>query len=81
MTSSDDRDAVELGAADLATFEQDFEGVPVEDSDFEPVPDGKYRVSVERVELVRSRAGNPMLKWTLRVLGPQHEGRLCGATA
>jgi hypothetical protein len=77
MTSSDDRGATqEVSAADLATFDEEFEGAPIEDSGFEPLPDGKYQVSVERVELVRSRAGNPMLKWTLRVLGPQCQGRL-----
>jgi hypothetical protein len=77
MTSSDEHGAArEVSATDLATFDEEFEGAPVEDSDFEPLPDGKYQVTVERVELLRSRAGNPMLKWTLRVLGPQHKGRL-----
>lgn len=77
MTSSDERGAAqEVSATDLATFDEEFEGAPVEDSGFEPLPDGKYQVAVERVELLRSRAGNPMLKWTLRVLGPQCQGRL-----
>ena len=77
MTSSDEQGAAaEVSAADLATFDEEFEGAPVEDSGFEPLPDGKYQVAVERVELVRSRAGNPMRKWTLRVLGPQCQGRL-----
>ena len=77
MTSSDQHGATqEVSATDLATFDEEFEGAPVEDSGFEPLPDGKYQVAVERVELLRSRAGNPMLKWTLRVLGPQCQGRL-----
>lgn len=77
MTSSDERGAAqEVTAADLATFDADYEGAPIEDSDFEPLPDGRYQVLVERVELLRSRAGNSMLKWTLRVLGPQCQGRL-----
>ncbi|MFB3882438.1 MAG: DUF669 domain-containing protein [Armatimonadota bacterium] len=77
MSSGYDHGAAsEVSATDLATFDGEFEGAPVEDSEFEPLPDGKYQVSVERVELLRSKAGNPMLKWTLRVLGPQCQGRL-----
>jgi len=77
MPSSDEHGAAqEVSATDLATFDQEFEGAPVEDSDFEPVPDGKYQATVERVELVRSKAGNAMLKWSLRILGPQCQGRL-----
>ena len=41
------------------------------------VPDGKYQVNVDRVELTRAQtSGNPMLKWTLRILAPTHKGRL-----
>ncbi len=62
---------------DLAQFDEDFAGAPVEERDFDPLPDGKYQVVVEKVELTRAQtSGNPMLKWTLRVLGPQHRGRL-----
>jgi hypothetical protein len=77
MSSSHDHGAAaEVSATDLTSFDADFEGAPVEDSDFDPVPDGKYQVFVERVELLRSKAGNPMLKWCLRILGPQCQGRL-----
>jgi hypothetical protein len=76
MTSSDEHGALEVSATDLATFDTEFEGAPIENSDFEPIPDGRYQVVVERVELLRSKAGNAMLKWTLRVLGPQYQGRL-----
>ncbi len=62
---------------DLAQFDEDFAEAPVEERDFEPLPDGKYQVVVEKVEITRAQtSGNPMLKWTLRVLGPQHRGRL-----
>src|SRR5687767_10668102 len=40
-------------------------------------PDGKYQVNVEQVEIVRSKTNSqPMLKWTLKIMGPQHIGRL-----
>ena len=43
----------------------------------EAVPDGKYQVKVDRVELTRSEtSGNPMLKWALKILSPTHKGRL-----
>lgn len=62
---------------DLAQFDDDFAQAEVEDREFEPIPDGKYQVNVERVELTRAQtSGNPMLKWTLRVIAPQFRGRL-----
>ena len=62
---------------DLSQFDDDFAGAPIEEREFEPIPDGKYQVNVEKVELTRAKSsGNPMLKWTLRVLAPQCRGRL-----
>lgn len=43
----------------------------------EEVPDGRYYVNVENVELTEAKSsGAPMLKWTLRILGPSHAQRL-----
>jgi len=62
---------------DLAQFDDDFSQAEVEDREFDTVPDGKYQVVVDRVELTRTQStGNPMLKWTLRILGPTQAGRL-----
>jgi len=62
---------------DLARFDADFAQAPIEEREFEPLPDGKYQVNVEKVELRRAQSsGNPMLKWTLRVLAPKFRGRL-----
>jgi hypothetical protein len=62
---------------DLAQFDDAFESAEVEDREFDTVPDGKYQVNVERVELTRAKtSGNPMLKWTLRILAPNYKGRL-----
>ena len=61
----------------LAQFDGDFVTADVEEKDFEAVPDGKYQVKVDRVELTRSKStGNPILKWALKILGPTHKGRL-----
>ena len=65
------------GDIDLSQFDEDYTHAPIEERDFEEVPDGKYQVNVERVELTKSKtAGNPMLKWTLRILAPHCRGRL-----
>ena len=60
---------------DLAQWDDEYVNAPIEDREFEPIPDGKYQVVVDRVELTKSQtSGNPMLKWKLKVLGPKHEG-------
>jgi hypothetical protein len=61
---------------DLAQFDDDFQNETTDErGDRENVPDGKYQVAVERVELTQSSAGNPMLKWTLRILAPRFQNR------
>jgi hypothetical protein len=65
------------GDIDLADFDQEFDAAEVDDGEYDEVPDGKYQVNVEKVELTRAKStGNPMLKWQLRILGPQHRGRM-----
>ena len=40
------------------------------------VPDGEYNVEVIAVELTRTQGGDPLLKWTLRVLDGDYQGRM-----
>jgi hypothetical protein len=63
---------------DLSQFDGEFRSEQaVDHGEFESVPDGKYQVNVEKVELTESHtSGNPMLKWTLRVIAPQCVNRL-----
>ena len=63
---------------DLAQFDDGFQSeATAERGDFEGVPDGKYQVTVEKVELTEAQSsGNPMLKWTLRVIAPKFVDRL-----
>ena len=70
-----DNDNTPVTAADLAEFDEIYKNADVGDDEFEPVPDGKYQAVVDRVELTRTSKGDPMLKWTLRILGPTHAGR------
>ncbi len=70
-------DTTGMSDLDLAQFDDDFAEAPVEEREFEEIPDGKYQVNVEKVELTRAQSsGNPMLKWTLKILGPRFAGRL-----
>ena len=62
---------------DLSSFDDEFTGTEEVDRELKDVPDGKYQVVVDRVELTRAKSsGNPMLKWTMRILAPVHAGRL-----
>ncbi len=62
---------------DLTQFDDDFEQAPIEERSFDEVPDGKYQVNVDKVEIVRAKSsGNPMLSWVLRIIAPRFQGRL-----
>jgi hypothetical protein len=73
---SQEYDNTGVADLDLTQFDDDFEAAEVEEREFEDVPDGKYQVKVEKVELTKAQTtGNPMLKWTLKILGPKCAGR------
>jgi hypothetical protein len=62
---------------DLSEFDDEYASAEVEERDFEPIPDGKFQVQIDRIELTTAKSsGAIMLKWTLKILGPTHEGRL-----
>jgi len=65
-----------VDSTDLTQFDEEFAAAEVQPNQFDEVPDGKYQIKVEKVELTRTQNGAPMLKWHLRVLGPQHRGRM-----
>jgi Protein of unknown function (DUF669) len=70
-----DQKKIPVTPEDLASYEDVYGESDVTEEDYETVPDGKYQVIVERVELTRTLKGDPILKWELRILGPKHEGR------
>ena len=66
-----------VSAADLAAFDEEYREAQVEEREREDVPDGTYQVAVEKAEMTRARnSGRPMLKWTLRILGPSQANRV-----
>ena len=59
---------------ELGKFDEEYVAAEIEKR--EPPRDGRYQTVVEKVELTRSRTtGNPMLKWTLRILNGEFAGR------
>lgn len=63
---------------DLQRLNELYRSEPVLDQDpWAALPDARYAVVIERVELTKSRtSGNPVLKWTLRVAGGAYHNRL-----
>ena len=62
---------------DLSYLDDEYAETEVPEQEFSPIPDGKFQVLVERAEIATAQSsGNPMLKWTLRILGPAYRDRL-----
>ena len=61
---------------DLEQFDGDFAATEYdENAGGEGLPDGRYQMVVESVKLERSKAGNAMLLWQMRVMGPRYAGK------
>lgn len=65
------------GRIDLSAMDSEWANTPLEPKkEFPDVPDGKYQVKVDKVELTASKVtGNPMLKWDLVILVGPYEGQ------
>jgi len=60
---------------DLSEYDDQFN--EAEEPEFEAIPDGKYQVVVDKAEITKAKtSGNPLLKWTLKILGPTNINRL-----
>jgi len=58
---------------DLSKFDEQYEKEEI--IEFDEIPDGKYNVNVDKVELSESKAGKPMLKWTFKIIAGDFKGR------
>ncbi len=63
---------------DLSRFDKAaIQSEPKPKQQYADLPDGRYEVRIEDVELYKSpNSGNPVLKYTMRVLGPTHADRM-----
>ena len=67
----------DIDTNDLRALDDNFASADTTSSEFSPIPDGSYQVIVDKVKLSYSKnSGNPMLEWTLKILGPSCQGRL-----
>lgn len=59
----------------LKQFEDAYKNAEVKTSRLsEPVPDGTYQAQVDRVEIITSKSGNPLLMWKLAILDEPYQG-------
>ena len=77
MNEFNDNNETENEFGDLSQYDNQYAEAEVQDREFEEIDDGKFQTKVDRVEIARAKSsGNLMLKWTLKILGPRHAGRL-----
>jgi hypothetical protein len=73
-------DSDSTAVVDLSRFDDDYRRAQVEQEAppaFVAVPDGRYKVMVENVELTTAKtSGNPLLKWRLRITGEDQKHRV-----
>ena len=64
--------------AELKRYDAEYRAAEVDSkTDFAPVPDGKYEVTVEKVDLERTpNAGYLRILWQMRITGPTQQNRL-----
>src|SRR5690606_35160990 len=62
---------------DLEALKEDVEEVEKNGGtgDFEPVPDGEYEVEVEKMELIESKKGDPMLSIWFKIIDGDYENQ------
>lgn len=62
---------------DVENLEKDVEVAATKDfGDYEEVPFGKYEVKIKKLELVKSKKGDPMLSVWFEIISGNHKGRL-----
>lgn len=62
---------------DIEALKEDVEEVEKNGGtgDFEPVPDGEYEVEVEKMELIESKKGDPMLSIWFKIIDGDYENQ------
>jgi Protein of unknown function (DUF669) len=64
----------ESQAIDLSHLDGEYQNQEVKEG-FDPVPDGRYQVIVERFELKMSKNDKPMLNWQLGIVSGPMQGK------
>lgn len=61
---------------DVENLKKDVAEVAENGLQFREVPDGKYEVKIEKMELKESKSGRPMLSVWMKILGGEYTGQL-----
>jgi hypothetical protein len=77
MTHDSDYHSSPQAPVDLSTLDDEYAKTQAAPRDQDTVPDGRFQVNVEKVELTRARtSGNTLLRWQLKILNGPLAGRL-----
>jgi hypothetical protein len=63
-------------AIDVESLAKDVEEAAENGSNFREVPHGEYEVKIEKLELVESKAGDPMVSCWMKVLAGEYKGSM-----
>ena len=63
-------------AIDVEGLQKDVQEAVENDANFREVPHGEYEVKIEKLELVESKAGDPMVTVWFRVLAGDYKGSM-----
>lgn len=63
-------------AVDVEGLQKDVQEAAENGSNFKEVPHGQYEVKIEKLELVESKAGDPMVSCWMKVIVGEYKGSL-----
>ncbi len=63
-------------AVDVEGLKKDAQEVAENKQNFKEVPDGKYEVKIEKMELKESKSGRPMVSIWMKILSGEYKGQL-----
>ena len=63
-------------AVDVEGLKKDAQEVAENKQNFKEVPDGKYEVKIDKMELKESKSGRPMVSIWMQILSGEYKGQL-----
>jgi hypothetical protein len=63
-------------SVDVAALKEDAKQAAENNQEFREVPNGKYEVKIQKLELAESKAGKPMLSCWMKILDGDYKGSL-----
>jgi len=63
-------------APDLSQWDDEYDGTAAPEHSFDDVADGDYEVTVDKVSVTTSTSGSPLVKFAVKIDGPNFVGRM-----